>query len=87
MLTGSGDTPTEGQNHMLTCTASGGGSMAYTYMWLRNDSEVSGQTSSTYSFSPLRATDSGVYKCNVSLGSTNMISEGVTITVQCKFRN
>ena len=54
MLTGSGGTLTEGQNYMLTCTASGGGSMAYTYMWLKDGSVVSGQTSSTYSFSPLR---------------------------------
>ena len=81
MLTGSEGTLTEGQNHMFTCTASGGGSMAYTYMWLKNGSVVSGQTSSTYSFSPLRVTDSGQYMCQVSLGSTNMLSETVTITV------
>ena len=66
---------------MLTCTAIGGGSMAYTYMWLKNGSVVSGQTSSTYSFSPLNETDSGLYKCNVSLGSTHMMSEAVIITV------
>ena len=81
VLIGSGGTLTEGQNHILTCTASGGGSMAYTYMWLSNGSIVSGQTSSTYSFSPLRVTDSGRYSCQVSLGSRNMMSEIVTITV------
>ena len=81
MLTGSGGKLTEGQNYVLTCTASGGGSMAYTYMWLKNDSVVTGQTSSTYSFSPLRVTDSGRYNCQVSLGSTNMTSVAVTITV------
>ena len=84
MLTGSGGTLTEGQNHVLTCIASGGGSMAYTYMWLRNGSVVSGQTSSTYSFSPLRLTDSGQYSCRVSLGSKNMISGALTITVMCE---
>ena len=47
MLTGSGGTLTEGQNYMLTCEASEGGSMAYTYMWLKDGSVVSGQTSST----------------------------------------
>ena len=81
MLAGSGSTLTEGQNHTVTCTASGGGSMAYTYMWLKDNSVVSGQTSSTYSFSPLEKTDSGQYRCQVSLGSTNMLSETVTITV------
>ena len=65
---------------MLTCTASGGGSMAYTYMWLKDGSVVSGQTSSTYSFSPLREGDFGRYSCQVSLGSTNMISGTVNIT-------
>ena len=82
MLTGSGSTPTEGQNYTLTCTASGGGSMAYTYMWLRNGSVVSGQTSSTYSFSPLRVTNSGQYSCRVIASSTNMTTIGkITITV------
>ena len=82
MLTGSGGTLTEGENHMFTCTASGGGSMAYTYMWLRNGSVVSGQTSSTYFFSPLRMTDSGQYSCRVRVGSTTMTtSREVTITV------
>ena len=78
MLTGSDGTLTEGQNHTLTCTASGGGSMAYTYMWLRNGSS---QTLSTYSFSPLRVVDSGRYNCRVSLGSTSITSGAVTITV------
>ena len=81
VLTGSGGTLTEGQNHTLTCEASGGGSMAYTYMWLRNDTEVSGQTSSTYSFSPLLVIHSGLYSCRVSLGSASIISGVVTIIV------
>ena len=82
MLSRSGGTPTEGQNYMLTCTASGGGSLTYTYMWLKDGSVVSGQTSSTYSFSPLRVTDSGGYSCRVRVGSTTMnTSREVTITV------
>ena len=81
-LTGSGDTLTAGQNHMLTCEASGGGSMAYTYMWLKDNHVVSGQTSSTYSFSPLRETDSGRYNCRVRVGlSTTVTSGDVTISV------
>ena len=80
-LTGSGGTLTEGQNYVLTCTASGGRSTAYTYMWLKNGSVVSDQTSSTYSFTPLREADSGQYICRVSVGFRNMTSETVTITV------
>ena len=70
-----------GQNHTLTCEASGGGSMAYTYTWLKDGSVVFGQTSSTYSFSPLLAVLFGRYSCNVSVGSTTVTSEGVNITV------
>ena len=82
MLTGSGGTLTEGQNHALTCTASGGGSMAYNYIWLRNGTVVPGQNSSTYSFSPLLVADSGQYSCQVTVGSMTMnISGVVSITV------
>ena len=82
VLTGSGSILTEGQNHILTCEASGGGSMAYTYMWRKNGRIVSSHTSSTYSFSPLRVSDSGQYNCQVTVGSmTVRTSRGVTITV------
>ena len=82
MLNGSGSTPTKGQNYTLTCTTSGGGSMAYTYMWLKDGTVVSGQTSSTYSFFPLNVTDPGRYNCRVRVGSTTMnTSREVTITV------
>ena len=82
VLTGSGGTLTKGQNHTLTCEASGSGSMTYTYMWLRNGSVVSGQTSSTYSFSPLKLTDSGRYSCQVRVSSTIMnTSRDLTIIV------
>ena len=82
MLTGSGGTLTEGQNYMLTCTPSGGGSMAYNYKWLKDGSVVSGQNSSTYFFSPLLVVHSGQYSCQVSVGSTTMSSVGVDITVK-----
>ena len=56
--------------------------MAYTYMWLINGSIiVSGQTSSTYSFSPRLMVHSGQYSCQVSLGSLNVTSEAVEIIV------
>ena len=82
MLTGIGGTLTEGQNHILTCEASGGESMPYTYMWLKDGNVVSGQTSSTYSFFPLLAVHSGQYSCRVSVGSMTVTSESVDITVE-----
>ena len=70
---------TAGQDrYTLTCKASGGGSMTYTYMWLRNGNEVSGQTSSTFSFSPHLLVH---YSCRVSLASLTVTSEAVNITV------
>ena len=67
--------------YTLTCEASGGGSMAYTYMWLRNNSVVPDQNSSTYSFSPHLLVHSTQYSCQVTVGSTTMTSEAVKITV------
>ena len=81
-IVGSGGTPRAGQNHVLTCEASGGGSMAYTYMWLKEGNVVFNQTSSTYSFSPLLVVHSGQYSCRVSDGSMTVTSEGVDITVE-----
>ena len=52
--------------------------MAYTYMWLRNGSVVSGQNSSTYSFSPRVLVQ---YSCRVTLGSLTITSEAVEIIV------
>ena len=56
--------------------------MAYTYMWLKDGNVVSGQISTTYSFSPLLVVHSGRYSCRVSVGSMTMTSEGVNITVE-----
>ena len=83
-IEGGGGMLSAGQNHVLTCEASGGGSMAYTYMWLKDSSVVSGQTSSTYSFSPLLVVHSGRYSCRMSVSSMTMTSEGVNITVESK---
>ena len=81
-IVSSGGTLRAGQNHVLICEDSGGGSMAYTYMWLKDSSVVSGQTSSTYSFTSLEVADSGVYSCRVSDGSMTVTSGSVDITVE-----
>ena len=86
MLNESGGTLTARQNHMLTCEASGGGSRAYTYRWLKDGSVVSGQNSSIYSFSPLNKTDSGQYSCRVIVGTMNVTSRSVNITVVGKIK-
>ncbi len=82
MITGGGDVFKAGTNHCLTCTASGGASMAYTYRWQRYGRDIDGETSSTISFSPLREADSGKYNCRVSEGSMNTTSDGVMINVE-----
>ena len=60
--------------------------MAYIYMWLKDDSVVSGQHSSTYSFSPLNKTDSGQYSCQVIVGTMNVTSRIVSIIVVGKLK-
>ena len=80
-LTGGSDGLMAGQNHTLTCVASGGGSMAYTYMWLKDGIVIPGQTSSTFSFSSLEIDDSGQYSCRVTVGSMTVTSRNMSITV------
>ncbi len=82
MITGVGGTLTAGASHSLTCTASGGASMTYTYQWLRYDGVIVGEISSTISFSPLREADVGRYNCRVSDGFLTNTSDGVVINVE-----
>ncbi len=86
MITGSsGGVFTAGASHSLTCTASGGASMTYTYQWLRYDEDIVAETSSTISFSPLREADDGRYNCRVSVGSMTTTSDGVVINVEGEY--
>ena len=71
-----------GEDHTLTCMVTGGGIMTPTYQWFRNGSVLSGQTSATLSFSPLRQTDSGSYFCEAIRSSTTVRSTNMTITVE-----
>ncbi len=79
---GGGSVFTAGASHSLTCTASGGISMIYTYQWLRYDRDIVGETSSTISFSPQREAHVGQYNCRVSDGSMTTTSDGVLINVK-----
>ena len=47
----------------------------------RDGSLLTGQTSATLSFSPLRQVDSGVYTCEATRSSISVTSAGVSITV------
>ena len=82
MITGGG-TLTAGTSHSLTCTASGGASMTYTYQWLRNDEVLNNQNlPNMYSFSPLREADVGRDNCRVSVSSMTITSNDVVINVE-----
>ena len=73
-----------GENYRLTCEVIGGGTMTPTYRWFRNGSPLSGQTSATLSFSPLRQSDSGSYSCETTRSSITVRSTSTTITVEGK---
>ena len=78
-LSGSGGPPIAGEDYTLTCQITGGGIATPTYRWFRNGSLLTGQTSATLSFSPLRETDSGVYICEGTKNLVTQLSEGITI--------
>ena len=91
MATVTGDTPTQhaGEDYTLTCTVSGGETTATTtYQWRRNNSPLSGETSATLSFTPLRQTtlsSNGQYECQATRSGRTDRSEGITITVAGRF--
>ncbi len=82
MITGGGGVFTAGASHSLTCTASRGASMTYTYQWWKYGRDIVGEISSTISFSPLREADVGRYNCRVSDGFMTTTSDGVMINVE-----
>ncbi len=68
-------------NISLTCTASRGASMTYTYNWLRYDGDIVDETSPTISF-PLREADVGRYNCRGSDDFLTNTSDGVVINIE-----
>jgi hypothetical protein len=55
--------------------------MTPTYQWFRDGSPLTGQTSATLLFSPLRVIDSGVYTCEGTKNSTTVRSGEVSVDV------
>ena len=53
----------------------------FTYQWLRNGANITGQTSSTLTLSNVSTTDIGVYTCTVKNSKGSIISFNTTISV------
>ena len=86
-VTGSGATQNAGEDYTLTCTVSGGGTTTTTYQWLRNGAPLTGETSDTLSFTPLRKTtpsSNGQYTCQATRSGSTVTSNNITIAVTCK---
>ena len=81
-----------GENYTLTCTVSGGETNATTtYQWCRNNlpMQLSGETSATLSFTPLRQTtpsSNGQYVCEAMRSGRTVTSHVVTIDVTSKLK-
>ena len=80
----SGGAQIAGEDYTLTCRVTGGGTMTPTYRWLRNGSPLSGETSATLSFSPLRQSDSGSYTCEATKSLSTVTSAPMVVTVEGK---
>lgn len=64
----------------VAATAAGGGALSY--QWLKNNAEITGATSSTYTISSVAAGDTGRYSCVVAEANRNVIrSNQVSLTI------
>ena len=88
-VSGSGTTQHAGENYTLTCTVSGGETTATTtYQWLRNNSQLSHETSATLFFTPLRQTTNSSnlqYVCVAMRSGRERNSESVKVNVTGKW--
>ena len=87
-VSGSGATQHAGEDYTLTCTVSGGETTATTtYQWRRDNTDMSGETSATLSFTPLMQTtpsSNGQYVCEAMRSGRTVRSNSITITVTGK---
>ena len=88
-VSGSRVTQHAGEDYSLNCTVSGGETTATTtYQWRRDNSPLSGKTSATLSFTPLRQTtpsSNGQYVCEAMRSGRTVRSANVTIIVTGKY--
>ena len=76
-----------GRDVTLTCNASGADNLKYQWMRMGNKtipSTVTGVSSNTLVIPSVRVDDSGQYKCVVSSGDINVMSEYGTVSVLSK---
>ena len=86
-VNGSGTDQEAGEDYTLTCVVSGGTITVTTYRWRRNGGLLSGGTSATLSFIPLRQTSpssNGQYTCEATRGRRTVESEDFKIFVTSK---
>jgi sugar lactone lactonase YvrE len=67
-----------GQSVTFTVSATGTG---LTYQWLKNDAQINGANSPTYTIASVQAGDAGSYTVRVSGGGQNVLSSAATLTV------
>ena len=91
----SGGTPTVRESYSLTCTVTGADRLnpMITYQWFKDNTAVSGETQSTLSFSSLSLSDTGQYRCDVTVISTLLsqpvinMSNTQDLTLQSKYNS
>ena len=80
-ISGNGD-QVVGQDYTLTCQVNAGGeTVTPEYQWIKDDTEITDETSETLSFSSLADSDSGDYTCRVTVGDQTSTSASVTINI------
>ena len=79
------DTPTAGETYSLDCSVSGT-TDPVTYQWFEGPASSGTQLSSVsqLEFSPLRASDAGLYTCQATVGGV-MVEGTTTVTISRKF--
>ena len=79
------DTPTAGETFSLNCSLSGT-TDPVTYQWFEGPVSSGTQLSSVsqLEFSPLRASDAGLYTCQATVGGV-MVEGTTTVTISRKF--
>lgn len=75
-----------GANYNLTCIVSG--TNVSLYQWRKNDIIIEGKTTKTLSFSPLKLSDAGQYRCGYIQQNNQImltrVSPAINVTVQSK---
>jgi hypothetical protein len=77
-------TPTAGETYSLDCSINGTSDPAATYQWFDGSGALLAN-GSQLQFSPLRASDTGIYTCQATLGEEVVMERNATVNVNCKY--